>query len=221
MQFSETILKRKSTRAFLNKSVEPEKIKLLLDLARHAPSGVNTQPWQVAVVSGETKKHMDLKLEQAFRAGTKAQMDYQYYPLQWKEPFKSRRKACGLKMYSTLNITRDDKQRQQDQWAANYRAFDAPVVLFFFLDSCAEQGSFMDYGMFLQSIMLAAVDQGLATCPQAALTEYPSIVKEELNRDDESLLICGMALGYEDRDALVNSYRTEREDYLSFTQFFD
>lgn len=221
MQFSEAILKRKSTRAFLNKSVAPEKIQRILDLARHAPSGVNTQPWQVAVVSGVTKKQLDQKLEEAFRSGLKSNMDYQYYPKQWKEPFKSRRKACGLKMYSTLNISRDDKQRQLDQWAANYRAFDAPVVLFFFMDESAEQGSFLDYGMFLQSVMLAAVDQGLATCPQASLSEYPQIVKETLDQDENSLLICGMALGYEDCDALINSYRTDREEFSSFTCFFD
>lgn len=221
MQFSETILKRKSTRAFLNKSVEPEKIQQILDLARHAPSGVNMQPWKVAVVSGASKKQLEQKLEQAFRSGSKSNMDYQYYPTHWKEPFKSRRKACGLKMYGTLNISREDKQRQLDQWAANYRAFDAPVVLFFFLDESTEKGSFLDYGMFLQSVMLAAVDQGLATCPQAALTEYPQIVKTELDQDENSLLICGMALGYEDCDALINSYRTDREEYSSFTNFFD
>ena len=83
-------------------------------------------------------------------------MDYQYYPKQWQEPFKSRRKACGLKMYSTLNIARDDKQRQLDQWAANYRAFDAPVALFFFLNEYAEQGSYLDYGMFTP-IQVAAI----------------------------------------------------------------
>lgn len=221
MQFSETILNRKSTRAFLDKPVELEKIQTILDLARHAPSGVNTQPWQVAVVQGETKKKLEEQLEQAFRSGSKANMDYQYYPKEWKEPFKSRRKECGLKMYSTLNISRDDKQRQLDQWAANYRAFDAPVALFFFLDASAEQGSYLDYGMFLQSVMLAAVDQGLASCPQAALTEYPQIVKTALEQDNNSVLICGMALGYEDKDALVNSYRTDREDYTSFTRFFD
>lgn len=221
MQFSETILNRKATRAFLDKPVELEKIQTILDLARHAPSGVNTQPWQVAVVQGETKKQMDEQLEHAFRSGSKADMDYQYYPKVWKEPFKSRRKACGLQMYTTLNISRDDKQRQLDQWAANYRAFDAPVVLFFFLDESAEQGSYLDYGMFLQSVMLAAVAQGLASCPQAALTEYPQIVKAALEQDSNSALICGMALGYEDKDALVNSYRTVREDYSSFTRFFD
>lgn len=169
MQLRETITNRKSTRAFLDKPVESEKIQSILDLARHAPSGVNTQPWQVAVVQGETKKILEEQLEQAFRSGTKASLDYQYYPKKWEEPFKSRRKACGLKMYSTLNISREDKERQLDQWAANYRAFDAPVALFFFLNELAEQGSYLDYGMFLQSVMLAAVDQGLATCPQAAL----------------------------------------------------
>ncbi|WP_198265468.1 nitroreductase [sulfur-oxidizing endosymbiont of Gigantopelta aegis] len=221
MQLSDSLIKRKSTRAFLNKPVETEKIQQILNLARHAPSGVNTQPWQVAVVSGATKSRLQEKLEAAFRSGVKAKMDYQYYPQQWLEPFKSRRKACGLKMYSTLNIAREDKDKQLEQWAANYRAFDAPVMLLFFLDASAEQGSFLDYGMFLQSLMLAAVDQGLATCPQAALTEYPDIVKEELGHKEEDLLICGMALGYEDCDALVNSYRTEREDMSGFTCFFD
>lgn len=221
MQFSEAILKRKSTRAFLNKAVETDKIKTILDLARHAPSGVNTQPWQVAVVSGETKKELDSKMEEAFRSGVESKMDYQYYPKVWNDPFKGRRKACGLLMYSTLEISREDKQRQMDQWAANYRAFDAPVVLFFFIDNSAEQGSYLDYGLFLQSVMLAAVDQGLATCPQAALAEFPQIVKTHLGQDENSQLVCGMALGYEDCDALINSYRTDREEYMGFTTFFD
>jgi len=221
MELRETMLQRKSTRAFLEKPVELEKIQAILELARHAPSGVNTQPWEVAVVQGKMKQSLDKQLEQAFRSGEKSNMDYQYYPKKWQEPFKGRRKACGLKMYSTLGISRDDKQRQMDQWAANYRAFDAPVALFFFLNEDAEQGSYLDYGMFLQSVMLAAVEQGLATCPQAALTEYPHIVKQALGRESHSVLICGMALGYEDKNALVNSYRTEREDYMTFTQFFN
>ncbi len=221
MQFSDVMLQRKSTRAFLNKPIELEKIHNILDLSGHAPSGVNTQPWDVAIVQGETKKQLDKKLENAFRSGIKANMDYQYYPKKWLEPYKSRRKACGLQMYSVLDIAREDKQKQQDQWAANYRAFDAPVVLFFFLNEYAQQGSYLDYGMFLQSLMLAAVDQGLATCPQAALTEYPQIVKEILSRDESQTLICGMALGYEDKQAVINSYRTEREAFSSFSQFFD
>jgi len=147
-------------------------------------------------------------------------MDYQYYPVQWDDPYKSRRVACGLQLYKALSITKEDKQRRNDQWAANYRAFDAPAVLFFFMDPAMETGSFLDYGMFLQSFMLAAVEQGLATCPQAALGEYPQIVKRELGYPDDSILLCGMAIGYEDTGALVNSYRTPREDVESFTKVF-
>ncbi len=220
MQFEDTILQRKSVRAYLKTPVEVEKIHKILDLARHAPSGVNTQPWQVAVVQGQTKQQLDKQLQQAFRSGRKSELDYQYYPTRWKEPYKSRRKACGLKMYSALAITREDKQRQKDQWAANYRAFDAPLALFFFVDAMAEKGTFLDYGMFLQSIMLAAVDQGLASCPQAALAEYPDIVKQTLGYDQDLLLVCGMALGYEDKSDAVNSYRTEREDLTTFSRFF-
>ena len=135
--------------------------------------------------------------------------------------YKDRRKACGLQMYSTLDIKREDKQRQLDQWAANFRSFDAPVMLLFFMDPIMETGSYVDYGMFLQSVMLAAVEEGLASCPQAALGEYPKIVKQTLDYPEDSILICGMALGYEDTEALVNSYRTPREEVASFTRFFD
>lgn len=220
MKVSEALQKRHSTRAFLDKPVDPEKIRRILNLARHAPSGANTQPWRVAVVAGNKKREMEQRLEAAFRKGEKARMDYPYYPEEWEDPFKSRRKACGLQLYSTLGITRENKERQMNQWVANYRAFDAPAVLFFFLDPALETGSFMDYGMFLQSIMLAAVEEGLATCPQAALGEYPGIVKKELGYPEEIILVCGMALGYEDVEATVNSYRTPREEVDGFARFF-
>ncbi len=221
MKVSDALKARKSTRAFLPQDVEQEKIERVLNAARHAPSGTNTQPWQVAVVRGDKKKVLQEKMEQAFRNREKGKMDYQYYPLDWQEPYKGRRKACGLQMYKTLNITREDKERQLDQWAANYRAFDAPVMLLFFIDPIGEQGSFLDYGMFLQSVMLTAVEEGLATCPQAALGEYPEIVKAELGYLDDTVLVCGMALGYEDTAALVNSYRTPRIEVEEFTKYFD
>ena len=220
MNVIEALQQRQSIRAFLNKEVEEDKINTILSAARYAPSGTNTQPWQVAVVTGETKDKLQTELETNFRKGHKDKVDYQYYPEKWIEPYKSRRVACGLKMYSTLKIEREDKQRQLDQWAANYRAFDAPVMLLFFMDNCMQTGSFMDYGMFLQSIMLAAVDQGLATCPQASLAEYPETIKTVLNYPQDSTLVCGMALGYEDKTALVNSYRTEREPITSFCRFY-
>lgn len=221
MNVLEALQQRKSVRAFLDKGVDKETIELLLSAASHAPSGVNTQPWQVAVVTGDKKQALQTGIETAFRNGDKGKADYRYYPDQWFEPYKGRRKACGLQLYSTLKIVREDRERQMDQWAANYRAFDAPVMLLFFMDEGLQTGSYMDYGMFLQSVMLAAVDQGLATCPQASLADYPHIIKPALGYPRESILLCGMALGYEDTEAPVNSYRTPRETVNSFTRFFE
>ena len=220
MNVEDALQQRKSVRAFLDKAVQEEKINTILTAASHAPSSVNTQPWQVAVVSGECKQKLQNRIEMAFRGGDKGKADYRYYPNEWIEPFKSRRKACGLQMYSTLGIKREDKNRQLDQWAANYRSFGAPVMLLFFMDKMMQAGSFMDYGMFLQSIMLVALEQGLATCPQASLADYADIIREDLNYPKDSILLCGMALGYEDKDALINVYRTPRESIDSFTRFF-
>ena len=221
MQVKEALAARKSTRAFLERAVERDTIERILDVARHAPSGANMQPWQVAVVSGEKKHVLQTTLEAAFRSGQKGDPDYRYYPDDWQSPYKERRRACGLQLYSAVGITRGDKRRQIDQWAANFRAFDAPVVLFFFLDASLETGSYLDYGMFLQSVMLAALEEGLATCPQAALAEYPDLVRQSLGYGDDIHLLCGMALGYEDPDAAINGYRTPREPVTAFTRFFD
>ena len=144
MNVKEALIARKSTRAYLDREVAPSLIEQILDAARHAPSGTNTQPWQVAVVTGDTRIKLTQEMESAFREGVKGNMDYQYYPQEWKEPFKGRRRTCGLQMYKTLEITREDKQRQTDQWAANFRAFDAPVILFFFMDRVMETGSYGD-----------------------------------------------------------------------------
>lgn len=220
MDVIDALQQRKSVRAFLNREVEESTINEILAAASHAPSGVNTQPWQVAVLTGDKKQQLQQQIETAFRAGDKGKADYAYYPDQWFEPYKSRRRACGLQMYSTLKIEREDKQRQMDQWAANYRAFDAPVMLLFFLDSGMQTGSFIDYGMFLQSLMLAALDKGLATCPQASLADYPHIIKPALNYPEDTLLLCAIALGYEDKNAPINSYRTPREPVSSFARYY-
>ncbi|MPQ76724.1 nitroreductase [Hydrogenovibrio sp. JE_KL2] len=218
---SDAIRQRHSVRAFLPTSVEEKLIHDILDDARFAPSGVNTQPWQVAVVSGETKTQLQNKMVAAFEAGETGQMDYQYYPKNWVAPFKQRRVTTGVALYNALKIEREDKAARLAQWAANYRSFDAPVSLFFFMDPSLETGSYFDYGMFAQNIMLLAVEKGLATCPQGALGEYPTIIKQHLGYDNDMILLGGMALGYEDKEHPVNSYRTEREAVNDFTRFFD
>jgi nitroreductase len=221
MKVHDALEQRKSTRAFLDKPVENEKIVRILDAARHSPSGVNTQPWKVAVVTGMKKKQLQQRIESVFRSGQKPNASYTYYPGEWIAPYKDRRKECAVLMYDAVGIAFGDKPRQQDQWAANYRSFDAPVMMLFLMDNIMGQGSFIDYGMFIQSVMLAAEEEGLSTCAQASLAEYPDIVRDELEYSDEMQVICGMALGYEDKDAPVNSYRTPRMEVSEFTRFFD
>jgi len=221
MNVIKALKQRHSTRAFLDRPVSREQVRRLLDAALQAPSGANTQPWEVAVVTGKTRTRLQQALLDAYASGTPAQMDYQYYPLKWREPYGGRRNACAMQLYQALEIRREDRERRRTQWMANYRAFDAPVMLMFFLQRGFEAGSFIDYGLFLQSLMLAALDEGLATCPQAALGEYAGIVKELLEYPRDSVLICGMALGYEDTAAAVNQYRTPRAEVEAFTRFFD
>lgn len=211
---------RKSTRAFLEREVEEKKVRLILDAARWAPSGVNTQPWQVAVVRGASKQRLSEALLAARESG-KQDPDYQYYPQEWFEPYKSRRKATGLALYGALGIGREDSQARTESWNNNYRFFGAPVGLLVFLDRRLGQGSWVDIGMFLQNLMLAAESEGLATCPQASLAEYPNTVRHLLGIEEHMALVCGLSLGYADSAAAVNSYRTPREPVEAFTTWHD
>jgi len=221
MKISEAIKNRKSTRSFLKKDVNFETVQKILDIARWSASGANTQPWDVAVVKGELKDKICNEYINAFKKGKPANMDYKYYPDKWFEPYKERRVKCGFQLYDALNIKRQDHEKRKEQWINNYNAFDAPVVLFFFIDPGLQTGSYMDYGMFLKCIMLAALEQGLGTCPQASLADYPEIVKKSLKITDEKILLCGMALGYENIDDPVNKYRTPREGVDNFTKFYE
>ena len=212
---------RASTRAFLDQPVERRLIETLLEAARYAPSGVNTQPWQVAVLTGHSQEKLSQALTAAHVAAIPANPDYAYYPSVWPEPYKSRRKACGLALYQSQGITLDDSAGRNTAWLDNYRFFGAPVALLFFVDKTLATGSWVDVGMFIQNVMLAAVDQGLATCPQASIAEYPDIVRTLLNIPAQHTLVCGMSLGYPDASARVNQYRTVREPVTSFTLWHD
>jgi len=221
MKVSQAIIERHSVRAFTSQVVSDELIKDILRDAAQSPSGANTQPWRVVVLKGAAKERLQDRIESAFRSGNRGKMDYSYYPEVWQEPYKARRHACGLQLYDALGIVREDKQRRLDQWAANYRAFDAPVMMIFLIEDVMQTGSYMDYGMFLQSVMLLALEIDLGTCLQAALGEYPDIVRDELSLGSNIKVLCGMALGYEDSDAPVNQYRTAREPVGNFVTFHD
>ncbi len=212
---------RRSVRAFLDRPVPRETVERILEAARWAPSGVNTQPWEVCVVQGETRERISAAMLAARAAEQPPRPDYHYYPEEWVEPWLGRRRACGLALYGALGIGRRDKARRLEAWNANYRFFGAPVGLFFFMDRRLQQGSWLDMGMFIENVMLAARALGLGTCPQASLAEYPDIVRRELGIADDRLLLCGMALGHPDPEAAVNRYRTEREPVASFSRWYD
>lgn len=210
---------RFSARAFLDKPVDLNLIKQILDIAKQAPSGVNTQPWSVVVVQGKYINALGDAIIHARESNIPENPDYHYYPIEWVEPYKSRRKACGLALYSALHIDIGEKDKRKIAWYRNYRFFGAPVGLLFFLDRNLEKGSWIDMGLFIQNVMLTARHFGLETCPQASMAEYPDIVRKIVDVPHEKALVCGMAVGYGDDKAAINNYRTTREPVDSFTKF--
>lgn len=222
LQVLDAIYGRHSTRAFLQTAVPQSTIESILDVARHAPSGANTQPWQVVVVTNPLKDAMGQAIVQARKNGIKENPDYAYYPTEWRDPYKERRKSCGLALYSALHIPKEDTVHREIAWYRNYHFFEAPVGLFFFIDRDLQKGSWIDMGMFIQNVMLAALAHDLDTCPQASLAEYPDIVRGFLLNtriSDEQALVCGMALGFADTEHPINQYRTTREPVASFTEY--
>jgi len=212
---------RHCVRAYLDKPVDDSLIRDILDAARWAPSGVNSQPWQVFVLRGKTKTTLGEALLALRDQELAPNPDYAYYPDQWNEPYRSRRIDCGKALYQALQIAREDKQRQRIAWENNYRFFDAPVGLLFAIDRQLNQGSWIDYGMFLQNIMLAARSLGLDSCPQASLAEYPDAVRQHLGLGPELAIVCGMALGYANPDQAVNRFRLPRVTVDEFTRWYD
>jgi nitroreductase len=218
----QVIRERRSVRAFLKTPVPKETILEILDVAARAPSGTNTQPWQVIVVSGARKEALSRELvETALDPARDAEheQEYTYYPDKWVPPYINRRRKVGYDLYGLLGIAKGEKERMARQFARNYEFFGAPVGLFFTIDRVMGQGSWLDYGMFLQNVMIAAKARGLDTCPQAAFCKYHRIVARHLEIPSERMLVCGMALGYEDETAVENSLQTERESAATFTNF--
>ena len=224
----EAIDTRMSARAFTQQAVPREFIAELLAQASRAPSGTNTQPWKVYVLQGHSRDSLVEKVCAAHdevRAHPEKAAEYRepydYYPEKWVSPFIDRRRENGWSLYGLLGITKGDKDKMHAQHQRNYRFFDAPVGLMFTLDKVMGRGSLVDYGMFLQTLMLAARGMGLHTCPQAAWNGFGSIILPHIGAGDNEMLVCGMALGYADELQIVNTFRTPRETVASFTQWLE
>ena len=193
-------------------------------MAARAPSGSNTQPWKVRVITGAALQNLSNEILKAYLEPAEAathKEEYQYYPQQWVAPYVDRRRKVGWDLYALMGLTRDNKAGMQAQHGRNYAFFDAPVGLIFTIDRVMEQGSWLDYGMFLQNIMVAARARGLDTCPQAAFTPFHRVIARVLNLPDSEQLVCGMALGYADLGKIENTLLTEREPVAGFTQFLE
>lgn len=222
MNFADLASSRRSIRRFLPTPVARETVLQLLDAAATAPSGVNTQPWQVHVLTGASLARLSKALLAECEQPTfEHKGEYEYYPASWFEPFLARRRANGLGLYSLLQIDKKDTVRMREQWARNYRFFDAPVGLIFTMDRRLGQGSLIDYGGFLQTLMLAARAQGLDTCVQAAFCEYHPLIRRELGLDESQMVVCGMSLGFADPAAPENRFNSGREPASSFATFHD
>ncbi len=214
------ITSRRSVRAFLPDPVGEETIRDILRVASRAPSGTNMQPWKVWVTTGESKRQIsDAILNSGIRAEKAKWDEYKYYPDQFFEPYYARRRAVGFALYGALGIGKRDVDQMRAQHDRNFVFFDAPVGMIFTIDRRLNHGSWIDHGMFLQSIMIAARGRGLHTCPQAAFAPYHNQIRPVLGIPDEEIVVCGMALGYEDTSKRENSLRTERVPLEEFVTF--
>ena len=219
---------RFSARAFLDKPVDKDVLMEVLELAGRAPSGTNTQPWKVYVLQGAQRDELVRQVctaHDAIAANPALAAEYgeayDYYPEHWVSPYIDRRRECGFGLYSVLGIGKGDKARMHEQHQRNFRLFDAPVGLMFTIDKVMGRGSLLDYGMFLQTLMIAARSRGLHTCPQAAWNNFAKIILPLIGAGDNEMLVCGMSLGYADTSAVVNSFQTTRVSAADFTQFVD
>ena len=215
----EAIVSRRSIRAFLPTPVPRETVERILDAARFAPSGSNMQPWKVRVVTGAAKDRLVQAVMADHDAGNLQERDFKYYPDVFPEPYLSRRRATGWGLYGTLGIEKGDKAAMHRQHGRNYLFFDAPVGMIFTIDRALELGSWLDYGTFIQNIMVMARGLGLHSCPQAAWCSFHATVKRALDIPEDEVVVCGLALGHADPDAVENGFRPEREPVAAFTRF--
>ena len=222
------ISSRQSARAFTDQPVPRDLIQALLTVASRAPSGTNTQPWKVYVLQGASRiglvdkvcaAHDQVRADPTL--GAQYVEEYDYYPQKWVSPYIDRRRENGWSLYGLLGIGKVDKDKMHAQHQRNYRFFDAPVGLMFTVDRVMGRGSLLDYGMFLQSIMVAARGHGLHTCPQAAWNGFAKIVLPHIGAGPDEMLVCGMALGYADESALVNTFHTPRVPVDEFAHWLD
>ena len=216
------IKNRRSCRAFLPDPVPDNVVRDILSVARWAPSGSNTQPWKVRAVSGALLERLGRELTETDdkpEEAAKHKSEYAYYPAEWYSPYIDRRRKVGIQLYQALGIPKGEKERMHKQHNRNFKFFDAPLCLVFTIDRNLNKGSWLDYGFFLQNILLATEARGLASCVQVGPNRYHKIFRKHLDIPEEEMLVCCIALGKAIRDDLSASFTPEREEVDSFLTF--
>jgi nitroreductase len=216
----EVIQSRRSIRAFRKDPVSQETISKILEVASRAASAGNMQPWRVYVLTGgKLKRTVDAVCHAYETEADQHTSEYEYLPKNNFEPFLSRRRKIGLSMYSLLGIEKGDKERMRSQHRRNFEFFDAPVGLFFTMNRKLPVACFMDYGAFLQNLMISAKAHGLDTCAQTIWSDYHRVLTRELQLGEDEMLLGGMSLGYADNDAPINKLVSERAPLSEFATF--
>ena len=215
---TEAVTSRRSIRAFLDRPVPQETLEKILTDAARAASGANIQPWHVTVVQGRAQRDLIDVVQAAFDAGESSGDDV-YYPSEFIEPYLARRRKIGWDMYGLIGIERGEYEKMAAQARKNYEFFGAPVGLMFSLHESMRNGGWLDLGLFMGNVLTLAREHGLHTCPQAAWQEFDHVVHRHLALSDDQRFVVGMALGYEDTSAVINSLRTDRADLSEYVDF--
>ena len=219
MTVTEALRHRTSIRAFLPTPLEESLVREILDVARWSPSGGNLQPWKIIAVAGAERDSIVALAKSRAANAPDESTERPVYPSNLWEPYRSRRFKVGEDMYALLGIGRSDRLARLARFACNYEFFGAPVALFFIIDERMGHGQWAHLGMFMQSIALAAIERGVSSCMQEAWSSLRETLKSHFKLAAHDMVYCGMALGYADPSAAVNSLRSERTAVEEFTQF--
>ncbi len=219
MDVSEAVRRRRTTRGFLAEPVPEAVIREVLEIARHAPSNSNTQPWHLAIVSGTARERLQEAIFAEINAG---KVPYPTWPsggVGLKGEYKDRQRACGFGYYATMGIDREDAQGRRELLLKNWEFFGAPHVAFLSMPETMHRANALDLGIFLQTFMLLLTERGIAACPQGALGSYPGPVREIADVPEGNAILCGVSFGYADSDAKINTVHMDREPVETISSF--
>lgn len=217
---SKAVQERTSIRVFLDKAVSEDTARQLLEDAARAPSGGNLQPWNIYVLMGEKLAAFKAQMMEIVKETPMSTLpEYNVYPDPMPEPYKARSRKVGADMYELMGVARDDKSARMAAMCRNFDFFNAPIGMFFCIDRIMDRNQWAHFGMFAQTLSLLAIEKGLATCMQEAWAVHHEIVAKAINLPETQMLWMGMALGYPDPQAPVNSLKTEREAVDNFAKF--